>query len=136
MLQTYQHEIRPAHQEIASNDYRVASLNDRNSLSGKTTSNVDMLSNEVAILCLSAADREPQFFGSSSAVFFSRIASASIKLPLQQSDWDGSPQVRDEIENQPKLCLASVVNSRLEMRVVSLLRQPWMVWIHWNPISI
>ncbi|GKT56666.1 fungal specific transcription factor [Colletotrichum tofieldiae] len=34
---------------------------------------VDLLSSEVALLCLSAAGREPHYFGPSSAVSFSRI---------------------------------------------------------------
>lgn len=42
---------------------------------------LDVLSNEVALLCLSAAGREPQYFGPSSAVPFSRIVSTAIGLP-------------------------------------------------------
>ncbi|KAH8894140.1 hypothetical protein GQ53DRAFT_793113 [Thozetella sp. PMI_491] len=41
---------------------------------------VDMLSSEVALLCLSAAGREPHYFGPSSAVSFSRIASVTMGL--------------------------------------------------------
>ncbi|KAF5510549.1 Positive regulator of purine utilization [Colletotrichum siamense] len=41
---------------------------------------VDMLSSEVALLCLSAAGREPHYFGPSSAVSFSRIVSATMGL--------------------------------------------------------
>ncbi|OKL56596.1 hypothetical protein UA08_08175 [Talaromyces atroroseus] len=41
----------------------------------------DLLSNEVALLCLSAAGREPQYFGPSSAVHFSRIVSSTLRLP-------------------------------------------------------
>lgn len=41
----------------------------------------DVLSNEVALLCLSAAGREPQYFGPSSAVHFSRIISSTLRLP-------------------------------------------------------
>lgn len=41
---------------------------------------VDILSSEVALLCLSAAGREPHYFGPSSAVSFSRIASATMGL--------------------------------------------------------
>lgn len=40
----------------------------------------DALSSEVALLCLSAAGREPHFFGASSAVSFSRIVSAAMGL--------------------------------------------------------
>lgn len=40
----------------------------------------DMLSNEVALLCLGAAGREPQYFGPSSAVHFSRVVSSAIGL--------------------------------------------------------
>lgn len=43
--------------------------------------NVDQLSSEVALLCLSAAGREPHYFGPSSAVSFSRIVSATMGLP-------------------------------------------------------
>ncbi|KAH8689885.1 fungal-specific transcription factor domain-containing protein [Talaromyces proteolyticus] len=39
---------------------------------------VDLLSSEVALLCLSAAGREPHYFGPSSAVSFSRIVSATM----------------------------------------------------------
>jgi hypothetical protein len=41
----------------------------------------DILSNEVALLCLGAAGREPQYFGPSSAVHFSRIVSSTLRLP-------------------------------------------------------
>ncbi|KAH8649989.1 fungal-specific transcription factor domain-containing protein [Xylariales sp. PMI_506] len=41
----------------------------------------DLLSNEVALLCLSAAGREPQYFGPSSSVHFSRIVSSTLRLP-------------------------------------------------------
>jgi hypothetical protein len=41
----------------------------------------DLLSNEVALLCLGAAGREPQYFGPSSAVHFSRIVSSTLRLP-------------------------------------------------------
>ncbi|KAK7414560.1 hypothetical protein QQX98_006587 [Neonectria punicea] len=41
----------------------------------------DQLSADVALLCLSAAGREPHYFGPSSAVSFSRIVSAAMKLP-------------------------------------------------------
>lgn len=46
--------------------------------------NVDDLSSEVALLCISAAGREPHYFGSSCAVSFSRIVSATIGLPKRQ----------------------------------------------------
>lgn len=38
------------------------------------------LSSEVALLCINAAGREPQFFGASSAVSFSRIVSATMGM--------------------------------------------------------
>lgn len=44
------------------------------------SSEIDMLSSEVAFLCLSAAGREPHYFGPSSAVSFSRIAGATMGL--------------------------------------------------------
>lgn len=40
----------------------------------------DHLSSEVALLCLSAAGREPHYFGPSSAVSFSRIVSATMGI--------------------------------------------------------
>ena len=48
---------------------------------------VDHLSSEVALLCLSAAGRDPRYFGQSSAVSFSRIASQTIGIrgPSRQS---------------------------------------------------
>lgn len=42
---------------------------------------IDDLSTEVALLCLSAAGREPHYFGPSCAVSFSRIVSATMGLP-------------------------------------------------------
>lgn len=42
---------------------------------------MDALSSEVALLCVSASGREPQYFGPSSAVSFSRIASTAMGLP-------------------------------------------------------
>lgn len=43
--------------------------------------NIDDLSTGVALLCLSAAGREPHYFGPSCAVSFSRIVSATMGLP-------------------------------------------------------
>jgi hypothetical protein len=43
--------------------------------------NLDGLSTEVALLCLSAAGREPHYFGPSCAVSFSRVVSATMGLP-------------------------------------------------------
>ena len=45
--------------------------------------NIGDLSNDVALLCLSAAGREPHYFGSSCAVSFSRIVSATMGLPYR-----------------------------------------------------
>ncbi|PSN61695.1 hypothetical protein BS50DRAFT_144331 [Corynespora cassiicola Philippines] len=42
---------------------------------------IDDLSTDVALLCLSAAGREPHYFGPSCAVSFSRIVSATMGLP-------------------------------------------------------
>lgn len=42
--------------------------------------NIDDLSTDVALLCLSAAGREPHYFGPSCAVSFSRIVSATMGL--------------------------------------------------------
>ena len=41
----------------------------------------DQLSTDVALLCLTAASKEPHYFGPSSAVSFSRIVSAAMDLP-------------------------------------------------------
>jgi hypothetical protein len=46
--------------------------------------NIDDLSSEVALLCLSAVGREPQYFGPSCAVSFSRIVSATMGLPKRR----------------------------------------------------
>ncbi|KAJ5612563.1 hypothetical protein N7510_005757 [Penicillium lagena] len=98
LLQNYQQEILPDNQDSPSTDPRVASADDTNSVAAESTPNLDLLSNEVALLCLSAAGREPQFFGPSSAVFFSRIASASIDLPLKRSGWKDPPHIGDNSE--------------------------------------
>lgn len=50
---------------------------------------MDALSSDVALLCVSAAGREPQYFGPSSAVSFSRIAGTTMGLP-HYSDGNGS----------------------------------------------
>ncbi|KAM0820228.1 putative Zn(2)-C6 fungal-type domain-containing protein [Seiridium cardinale] len=46
---------------------------------------LNVLSNEVALLCLSAAGREPQYFGPSSAVPFARIVSNTLGLRRHDS---------------------------------------------------
>lgn len=46
--------------------------------------NMDDLSSEVALLCLSAAGREPHYFGPSCAVSFSRIVGATMGLPKRR----------------------------------------------------
>ncbi|KAL4877772.1 fungal-specific transcription factor domain-containing protein [Aspergillus karnatakaensis] len=51
---------------------------------------VDVLSSEVALLCLSATGRDPHYFGASSAVSFSRIVSATMGLPATNSVGSGS----------------------------------------------
>lgn len=102
LLQKYEQEIPADHRDSPSNYQRGASADDASSVAVESTPNLDLLSNEVALLCLSAAGREPQFFGPSSAVFFSRIASASIDLPLKQSDWNDSPRIRDNLERHTR----------------------------------
>lgn len=55
----------------------------------------DVLSSEVAFLCLSAAGSEPHFFGASSAVSFSRIVSAAMGLGRRGSGVsDSQPSIR------------------------------------------
>jgi hypothetical protein len=51
---------------------------------------IDVLSSEVALLCLSATGRDPHYFGASSAVSFSRIVSATMGLPATNSVGSGS----------------------------------------------
>ena len=57
---------------------------------------MDVLSSEVALLCLSAAGREPHYFGPSSAVSFSRIASATMGVhqPHAHAQHGGSSRSR------------------------------------------
>ncbi|KAH8896716.1 hypothetical protein GQ53DRAFT_838243 [Thozetella sp. PMI_491] len=61
----------------------------------------DVLSSEVALLCVSAAGREPQYFGPSSALSFSRIAS-SVMGPAQRGRV-GSSQPSSHGEGAPNL---------------------------------
>ncbi|KAF2724608.1 hypothetical protein K431DRAFT_291693 [Polychaeton citri CBS 116435] len=49
---------------------------------------VNNLASDVAMLCLSAAGREPHYFGSSSAVSFSHIASQTMRLNAQHNHRD------------------------------------------------
>ncbi|KAL4940185.1 fungal-specific transcription factor domain-containing protein [Aspergillus oleicola] len=51
---------------------------------------IDVLSSEVALLCLSATGRDPHYFGPSSAVSFSRIVGATMGLPTTDSVASGS----------------------------------------------
>lgn len=80
---------------------------------------IDRLSSEVALLCLSAAGREPHYFGPSSAVSFSRIVSATMGLTVSEDTTsstsprveperdDGDSQGRDPRRDAPRLCLPS-----------------------------
>lgn len=59
---------------------------------------IDDLSTEVALLCLSAAGREPHYFGPSCAVSFSRIVSTTMGLPKRTGSSQHSstwPEVHD-----------------------------------------
>jgi hypothetical protein len=60
----------------------LSSADDDALSSSKTenSSSMDHLSSEVALLCLSAAGQEPRYFGPSSAVSFSHIASQAMGL--------------------------------------------------------
>ncbi|KAH8177913.1 fungal specific transcription factor domain-containing protein [Sarocladium implicatum] len=74
----------------------------------------DVLSNEVALLCLSAAGREAQYFGPSSALSFSMIASRVMGLPRQRtsSSLRGNGEgVRDE--------LRTMTQTRSKTRLIS-----------------
>ncbi|EMC93434.1 hypothetical protein BAUCODRAFT_240311 [Baudoinia panamericana UAMH 10762] len=53
-------------------------------------SSVDDLSSEVALLCISAAGREPHYFGPSSALSFSRIASQTMGLRQRSASFRSS----------------------------------------------
>ncbi|KAJ9157324.1 Fungal specific transcription factor [Pleurostoma richardsiae] len=66
-----------------------AELVEHQTASSPMEENMDHLSAEVALLCLSAAGREPHYFGPSSAVSFSRIISATMGL---SRGGDGSQQ--------------------------------------------
>ncbi|KAK2027526.1 hypothetical protein LX32DRAFT_721986 [Colletotrichum zoysiae] len=59
-----------------------------------STNHVDVLSSEVALLCLSAAGREPHYFGPSSAVSFSRIVSATMGLCRSEGSSQHGPAGR------------------------------------------
>lgn len=63
--------------------------------------NTDDLSSEVALLCLSAAGREPHYFGPSCAVSFSRIVSATMGLPRRQRSSQAS--VADRESHDPEV---------------------------------
>jgi len=95
LVQKYKQGVSSDHQDSPSTDPRVTSVNDGSS-PAESTPNLDLLSSEVALLCLSAAGRDPQFFGPSSAVSFSRIASAIIGLPLKRPGSSGLRQAGDE----------------------------------------
>lgn len=69
-------------------------------------SGIDVLSNEVALLCLGAAGREPQYFGPSSAVPFSRIVSTTIGLPRREGGTGSQPSVVGETEGRASAALA------------------------------
>lgn len=92
LLQKRQREDSCDHHFSPSTDARESSIENGDSTAGESASNLDMLSSEVAMLCLNAAGREPQFFGSSSAVSFSRILSASIDLPHHEPGWSAKSQ--------------------------------------------
>lgn len=99
ILQKENYDLPPDFHESPISDIRGTPGADSNPAAMESTPNLDLLSNEVAMLCLNAAGREPQFFGSSSAVFFSRIASASIDLPLKRSNWSNQPHTEESPEN-------------------------------------
>lgn len=56
---------------------------------------VDDLTTDVAVLCLSAAGREPHYFGSSCAVSFSRIVSTTMGLPKRHGSSQHSGAIPD-----------------------------------------
>ncbi|KAK7425070.1 hypothetical protein QQZ08_008346 [Neonectria magnoliae] len=77
------HLVEPNKDVPASQEPPAASIHDdgQGSISIEVEDPADQLSADVALLCLSAAGREPHYFGPSSAVSFSRIVSAAMKLP-------------------------------------------------------
>lgn len=59
---------------------RDVAAEEANNYASTTDERPQDLPSEVALLCISAAGREPQFFGASSAVSFSRIVSATMGM--------------------------------------------------------
>ncbi|RAH42908.1 uncharacterized protein BO95DRAFT_419867 [Aspergillus brunneoviolaceus CBS 621.78] len=96
LLQQHQPELVPNDSHPTnSSQGAVALASDSGSAVVEPSPNLDSLSKEVALLCLSAAGREPQFFGPSSGVFFSRIASASINFPVKPPGLGDFPENKD-----------------------------------------
>ncbi|XEU98490.1 hypothetical protein FSHL1_003777 [Fusarium sambucinum] len=62
----------------------------------ETEDTTDQLSTDVALLCLTAASKEPHYFGPSSAVSFSRIVSAAMDLPKKVGPFHQTNSVRFE----------------------------------------
>lgn len=74
----------------ADNNFPSTSGGYETSSNGPGSPNVDHLSSEVALLCLSAAGPEPRYFGPSSAVSFSHIASQTMGLRTPMESTHGS----------------------------------------------
>jgi hypothetical protein len=76
-------DLDPSHnQRLPQQPHASGYMNNNHaSPGGGEDESIDDLSTEVALLCLSAAGREPHYFGPSCAVSFSRIVSATMGLP-------------------------------------------------------
>jgi hypothetical protein len=70
---------------------------------------IDDLSTEVALLCLSASGREPHYFGPSCAVSFSRIISTTMGLPKRNGSSQHSTTLYDpEVERTVSVSFPSL----------------------------
>lgn len=79
----------------------------------------DMLSSEVALLCLSATGREPQYFGPSSALSFSRIASTVMGLPKHAGRGDSTVRSQAGPEEPRSPSQAETPRTRSKSRLVA-----------------
>lgn len=78
----------------------------------------DVLSSEVAFLCLSAAGSEPHFFGASSAVSFSRIVSAAMGLGRSESGGSNSqPSARGGSAGRGRACTGAQAAQQVPVRL-------------------
>lgn len=72
---------RSGEKELGGRPDANAVENPQRDISTEVEDSADQLSADVALLCLTAAGKEPHYFGPSSAVTFSRVVSAAMNLP-------------------------------------------------------